>query len=126
MEDTIFSQMFYSDDGSSFLNIISLMELAAKGSSLDTLLGKTQVTEALDAKAERKFTIHGCLGDLGGQFLWEGIGLSMAPRNWATVAEESCTTYLTTDVGKSGKVATIWEREETDLTLRPIFRQSRP
>ena len=52
--------------------------------------------------------------------------LSMAPRNWATVAEESCTTYLTTDVGKSGKVATIWEREETDLTLRPIFRQSRP
>ena len=60
-----------------------------------------------------------------------GIGIrcdfvSMAPRNWATVAEESCTTYLTTDVGKSGKVATIWEREETDLTLRPIFRQSRP
>ena len=60
------------------------------------------------------------------QVLEARIAVSMAPRDWATVAEESCTTYLTTDVGKSGKVATIWEREETDLTLRPIFRQSRP
>ena len=50
----------------------------------------------------------------------------MASRSWATVAKEPCTTYVTNNAGKSGKVTTIWEKKETDLTLRPILRRSRP
>lgn len=53
-------------------------------------------------------------------------GVSMALGKWATRAVESRTTDLMNDGSKSGRVATIWEKEETDLTLRPILGRVRP
>ena len=52
----------------------------------------------------------------------------MAPGNWTTLAQESCTNYLTTDAGKSGKVTTTWEdmeKEETHLAV-PAYSLSEP
>ena len=52
--------------------------------------------------------------------------LSMAPRKWATGAEEWCTTGMKADGSKTGRVATLQEWENTALTVRPIVRRGRP
>ena len=46
--------------------------------------------------------------------------MSMAPRKWATGAEEWCTTDVKTDGSKTGGVATLQEWEERALTVRPV------
>ena len=56
--------------------------------------------------------------------------LSMAPRSWATGAEESCTTRLMTVMSKLVGVVTLQEQEETASTLgsancrRPVTPRS--